>query len=427
MAETSDSEPMETIGADGTNGVGSGNKSEGTLAPNDSGSSTPKKAPVKCQACTSCRQKKIRCDGKKPTCSACIRSSGECLYVPSRRRGRPARAHREYERPYANPLPILPRQPRIAPAQAQAQTQTQTQSQGPTSSATNQQPASRTLPTLPHLQPSQAGQGTMPPPPPTAPIRVGSAARMQLPPIMPPPQPHTLSYSQNQNQNQFSDHSQNQHRAQAQTQAQTQTHGQGSIAPLGSILAAALFPGSPHSTSEDDGGQSGHRSSGSESPLPHHVRPPAFLVPGGERGGHQSMAQATPLVIPRPSQMLSAGTSSYMDPNIVEFFHYFNALFPIVHWPSFKEAYDDGTVPNYLILAIRALSKRYSKQPSVVLSGQLYAAGQDLAAIATSLAEVATREDPNTYLIQTWIVLSMFEFGMGRLKQAADRRELAVR
>ncbi|KAI8324110.1 hypothetical protein GQ54DRAFT_296392, partial [Martensiomyces pterosporus] len=98
----------------------------------------------------------------------------------------------------------------------------------------------------------------------------------------------------------------------------------------------------------------------------------------------------------------------------------------IVHWPSFKEAYDDGTVPNYLILAIRALSKRYSKQPSVVLSGQLYAAGQDLAAIATSLAEAATREDPNTYLIQTWIILSMFEFGMGRMKQAADRRELAV-
>ncbi|KAJ2157444.1 hypothetical protein GGF46_004505 [Coemansia sp. RSA 552] len=116
-----------------------------------------------------------------------------------------------------------------------------------------------------------------------------------------------------------------------------------------------------------------------------------------------------------------------MDPNIVEFFHYFNALFPVVHWPSFREAYDDGTVPNYLILAIRALSKRYSKQPSVVLSGQLYAAGQDLAAIATSLAEVATREDPNTYLIQTWIILSMFEFGMGRIKQAADRRELAVR
>ncbi|KAJ1929073.1 hypothetical protein FBU59_007076, partial [Linderina macrospora] len=135
------------------------------------------------------------------------------------------------------------------------------------------------------------------------------------------------------------------------------------------------------------------------------------------------MAQATPLVIPRTTQQ---APHAYMDPNVVEFFHYFNALFPVVHWPSFKEAYDDGTVPNYLVLAIRALSKRYSKQPAVVLSGQLYAAGQDLAAIATSLAEVATLEDPNTYLIQTWIILSMFEFGMGRTKQAADRREVAV-
>ncbi|KAJ1735000.1 hypothetical protein LPJ61_000787 [Coemansia biformis] len=216
-----------------------------------------------------------------------------------------------------------------------------------------------------------------------------------------------------------------------------QPQHQHNIAPLGGILTAALFPGSPHSTSEDDGRPSGYCSSGSESPLPLHVRPPTFLVPVGERGGHQTMAEATPLVIPRPSQLMAAGpngssgnhagSSNYMDPNIVEFFHYFNALFPIVHWPSFKEAYDDRTVPNYLILAIRALSKRYSKQPSVVLSGQLYAAGQDLAAIATSLAEVATREDPNTYLIQTWIVLSMFEFGMGRIKQAADRRELAVR
>ncbi|KAJ1936767.1 hypothetical protein GGF37_005475, partial [Kickxella alabastrina] len=253
----------------------------------------------------------------------------------------------------------------------------------------------------------------MPPPAPTAPTTrtAAVAIRAPLPPILPPPPLHPHGHSQ-------------QHER-LKRQGQTQ-----SIAPLGSILAAALFPGSPHSVSEDDAGHSGHRSSGSESPLPLHVRPPAFLVPGGDRGGHQTMAQATPLVIPRPNQMISSGiigSSSYMDPNIVEFFHYFNALFPIVHWPSFKEAYDDGTVPNYLILAIRALSKRYSKQPSVVLSGQLYAAGQDLAAIATSLAEVATREDPNTYLIQTWTILSMFEFGMGRMKQAADRRELAVR
>ncbi|KAJ2545621.1 hypothetical protein EV175_005803, partial [Coemansia sp. RSA 1933] len=379
--------------------------------------------PVKCQACTSCRQKKIKCDGIKPICAACARSGAECLYVPSRRRGRPARAHREYERPYMNPLPILPRQTQIAPA---THSKDQMKYQPPQS-----QTPSRVLPTLPHLQPAQAGQGMMPPPQPTAPLS------SRLPPIRAPIQSNSHQHQYQQQQPQQQNHGSIHQRLQSQKQQQQQQ----TIAPIGNILAAALFPGSPHSTSEDDAAQSGHRSSGSESPLPRQVRPPPFLVPAGDRGGHQTMTQATPLVIPRPSQLLpahgananstgasAAGTGiSYMDPNIVEFFHYFNALFPIVHWPSFKEAYDDGTVPNYLILAIRALSKRYSKQPSVVLSGQLYAVGQDLAAIATSLAEVATREDPNTYLIQTWIILSMFEFGMGRMKQAADRRELAVR
>ncbi|KAJ2087772.1 hypothetical protein GGI09_006482 [Coemansia sp. S100] len=377
-----------------------------------------KKTPAKCQACTNCRQKKIKCDGSKPTCSACLRNAAECQYVPSRRRGRPARAHREYERPYANPLPILPRQPR-APAHQSDHIKYQPPLQ--------QLAPNRVLPTLPHLQPALAGQGTMPPPPPTAPPPPRAPPSIatpntQLPPILPL---HSQHHAQSQVKPPYLNGQ----------QQQPKHHHQ--IAPLGSILAAALFPGSPNSLSEDDAGPAGgHRSSGSESPLPPHVRPPPFLVPGGDRGGHQTMAQATPLVIPRPSMLHAnssaantsmVATSTYIDPNIIEFFHYFNALYPIVHWPSFKEAYDDGTVPNYLILAIRALSKRYSKQPSVVLSGQLYSAGQDLAAIATSLAEVATREDPNTYLIQTWIVLSMFEFGMGRIKQAADRRELAVR
>ncbi|KAJ2494732.1 hypothetical protein IWW47_004445, partial [Coemansia sp. RSA 2052] len=400
--------------------------------------------PAKCQACTNCRQKKIKCDGSKPTCSACLRNAAECLYVPSRRRGRPARAHREYERPYANPLPILPRQnhPRLSSQQsAQQQNDHHVKYQPPL----QQLAPNRVLPTLPHLQPAlAAGQGTMPPPPPTAPMppppnpprpAAAPARNTQLPPILPL---HTTHQQQQQQQHHHHHH----HHQQQQQQLKPHPLSHHQIAPLGSILAAALYPGSPNSLSEDDAGPSaGHRSSGSESPLPPYVRPPPFLVPGGDRGGHQTMAQATPLVIPRPSMLhaatatttaasiggSAAATNTYIDPNIIEFFHYFNALYPIVHWPSFKEAYDDGTVPNYLILAIRALSKRYSKQPSVVLSGQLYSAGQDLAAIATSLAEVATREDPNTYLIQTWIILSMFEFGMGRIKQAADRRELAVR
>ncbi|KAJ2779447.1 hypothetical protein H4R18_003998, partial [Coemansia javaensis] len=99
MADASDSDPG------GAGRTSSGDKA-GPAAPN-----AARKPPTKCQACTSCRLKKVRCDGGKPVCSACVRTGAECLYVPSRRRGRPARASRGYERPYANPLPILPRQP----------------------------------------------------------------------------------------------------------------------------------------------------------------------------------------------------------------------------------------------------------------------------------------------------------------------------
>ncbi|KAJ2044152.1 hypothetical protein GGH13_009667, partial [Coemansia sp. S155-1] len=140
-----------------------------------------KKTPAKCQACTNCRQKKIKCDGSKPTCSACLRNAAECQYVPSRRRGRPARAHREYERPYANPLPILPRQPR-APAHQSDHIKYQPPLQ--------QLAPNRVLPTLPHLQPALAGQGTMLPPPPTAPPPPRAPPSIatpntQLPPILP--------------------------------------------------------------------------------------------------------------------------------------------------------------------------------------------------------------------------------------------------
>ncbi|KAJ1828146.1 hypothetical protein LPJ73_008624, partial [Coemansia sp. RSA 2703] len=82
MAETSDSDLMETSGGAETNGATIANTKGDDVhkAADGSGSSTPKKTPVKCQACTSCRLKKIRCDGKKPMCSACVRSASDCLY-----------------------------------------------------------------------------------------------------------------------------------------------------------------------------------------------------------------------------------------------------------------------------------------------------------------------------------------------------------
>ncbi|KAJ2345723.1 hypothetical protein GGF43_005147, partial [Coemansia sp. RSA 2618] len=221
MAETSDSDPMEV------NGVSSGSKSEATqtestpAAPN----STPKKLPAKCQACTTCRQKKVRCDGAKPACSACARSGTECLYVPSRRRGRPARANRGYERPYANPQPILPRQPRSVAAAVLPGSRDQSKYQP----AARQLPPNRVLPTLPHLQPAQAGQGTMPPPQPTAPLRAGSL-NGPLPPILPPQPPSHLPQQQQQQQpsNPTDSIHQRLHSPPQQQQQQQQ-----SIAPLG--------------------------------------------------------------------------------------------------------------------------------------------------------------------------------------------------
>ncbi|KAJ1912169.1 hypothetical protein H4219_005703 [Mycoemilia scoparia] len=131
------------------------------------------------------------------------------------------------------------------------------------------------------------------------------------------------------------------------------------------------------------------------------------------------------LIIP-PVQPAFKKPQTTFEPGILEYFYYFNGLLPIVHWPSFKEAYEDAIVPNYLIMAMKALSRRYSKQPSVVLSGSAYSAGQDLAAIATSLADIATNDDPNTYLIQTWLILSIYEMGMGRLEHSAERRRKAI-
>ncbi|KAJ2692714.1 hypothetical protein H4R19_006107, partial [Coemansia spiralis] len=189
MAAASDSDPAD---AGRTSSGGKGEPAAAATAEAD------KKQPTKCQACTSCRQKKVRCDGGKPMCAACLRTGADCLYVPSRRRGRPARANRSYERSYANPLPILPRQPRSA-----------------SGGGDQALPPNRVLPTLPHLQPSQAGQGTMPPPPPTAPPLAGPLPSIS--PLQPPsarPRPHSGQQQQQQ-----------------------------AIAPLGGILSAALFPG----------------------------------------------------------------------------------------------------------------------------------------------------------------------------------------
>lgn len=44
-------------------------------------------------ACTACRYKHHRCDGRKPACSRCVAGAKECTYLPSRRRGNPKPRH----------------------------------------------------------------------------------------------------------------------------------------------------------------------------------------------------------------------------------------------------------------------------------------------------------------------------------------------
>ncbi|KAJ1890652.1 hypothetical protein LPJ66_007347 [Kickxella alabastrina] len=67
----------------------------------DSSSQTPGYAPVKLlQSCDSCRRRKIRCSGEKPTCSACTRYQEKCHYsplaTPRRRVGKRIRMNAEY-------------------------------------------------------------------------------------------------------------------------------------------------------------------------------------------------------------------------------------------------------------------------------------------------------------------------------------------
>ncbi|KAJ2172129.1 hypothetical protein EV181_007695, partial [Coemansia sp. RSA 532] len=43
-------------------------------------------------SCDNCRKKKIRCDGTKPSCSSCARSTTRCVYSPVGPRKKPRRS-----------------------------------------------------------------------------------------------------------------------------------------------------------------------------------------------------------------------------------------------------------------------------------------------------------------------------------------------
>ncbi|KAJ1939062.1 hypothetical protein EC988_007414, partial [Linderina pennispora] len=60
-------------------------------------------APVRLMlSCNSCRKKKIRCNGAKPVCESCQKSSLECIYSPVGPRKKPRRAAQKADGHSAN-------------------------------------------------------------------------------------------------------------------------------------------------------------------------------------------------------------------------------------------------------------------------------------------------------------------------------------
>ncbi|KAJ2746462.1 hypothetical protein GGI20_001305, partial [Coemansia sp. BCRC 34301] len=79
-------------------------------------------APVRLlQSCDSCRRRKIRCSGEKPTCSSCVRYQEICHYsplaTPRRRAGKRARTG-EREASGEPPMATTPRDVSVAPSQS---------------------------------------------------------------------------------------------------------------------------------------------------------------------------------------------------------------------------------------------------------------------------------------------------------------------
>ncbi|PVU91966.1 hypothetical protein BB561_004105 [Smittium simulii] len=50
------------------------------------------------QACALCRQRKIKCDGKKPECQVCVRKNLQCVYLIKKKRGRPPKISCDYSK-----------------------------------------------------------------------------------------------------------------------------------------------------------------------------------------------------------------------------------------------------------------------------------------------------------------------------------------
>ncbi|PVU89023.1 hypothetical protein BB561_005596 [Smittium simulii] len=334
--------------------------------------------PQKAMACTNCRKKKIKCDGKIPSCNACARNKQSCIYVLSRRRGRPSRAGKELER-NINSLPKLLPKMAIAPELSEQE---------------------KFSSSLEHTKSPESAQ----------PITSSSFLISE--------QAHSLQQiSQNNNQINSNSLLNNHNYFQPLENDENDNYTTYIIKHRRSSCAYENKDSENYSQSIESSSFSRNYNKSSKKPRLSGIGSVAKMI-----SSHNTFVATMVPVIP-----IHIKSKVYNEPDVLLYFHYFNTQYPIIHYPSFREEYDDGTVPNYLVMAIKAIGRRYSKQPSVVLSDNLPLAGLDLSAIATSLAEIAMQQDPNTSLIQTLMILSIFEFGIGKPNRAYDRRNSAIK
>ncbi|PWA01944.1 hypothetical protein BB558_001923 [Smittium angustum] len=409
----------------------------------DDQSSPPPPKVQKLMACTICRQKKIKCDGGLPSCSVCTKNKQQCIYVLSKRRGRPSRSAKPPERK-------LEALPKLLPKALDLIANPDIKQLRESSPASAQQSKSLS----PHITPNNFS------------LQQNS------------------SFNFNETLNQNSNVSENYITSQQNINTQNsfdynnttftfENETTTNYPLLGNdpkdqningfdIINHTFSPNSLYNNGIDinlaatpdlNVGMDVDLDDFSLASIARHIKTPKLptdyyykqtgSVFNDPQNSFTYAKQQTPYGIKAiancftkrdypedlnvPMIPISLKSKAYNDPLILLYFYNFNSQFPIIHYPSFREEYDDGTIPNYLVMAMQAVASRYSKRPSVVISDELNTAGVDQAAIATSLADLVTQQDPNTSLIQTLLILSIFEFGLGKSTKAYDRRNSAIK
>ncbi|OMJ19366.1 hypothetical protein AYI70_g3059 [Smittium culicis] len=364
-------------------------------------------------ACTNCRKKKIKCDGKSPKCSVCTRNSQQCLYVLSRRRGRPSRAGKEFERNLDSLPKLLPKSEAVTKLVASGDSnEIKTVPDIDNNKNSNYSKASNKKPKLSHTSSKED-------------INVLTYDKT---PEINKSNDHVM-YNSNKSDDRNGYNENGNH---LQTASNIFRNSSEELIQYDNnypnTRIEIKYESEPIQTYFTTYANKEFKSVSVEqnlSPMSEKSTPPRLY--GVCEIANRFTKSFYPDSVMVPLIPAAIKSKIYNDPGIMLYFHYFNSQFPIIHYPTFREEYDDGTVPNFLIMAMKAVSRRYSKHPSVVLSDNLSTAGLDLASVASSLAEIAIQQDPNTWLIQTLLILSIYEFGLGKTTRAYDRRNSAIK